>query len=428
MIPSRRASTLLAVFAMVLLAGPPVGAQVYSTEVISVARGASALVTPGVTIQRVSIGDPAIADAIVISPREVLVNALAIGSTSLIIWDANNNRRLYTVEVTADVATLQRQIRSLFPGEPITVTASGNVVILSGEASDALLARRALEIAQSTGATVINNLNIPPAQQILLQVRFAEVTQRALDRIGTELSVLRSDGSLGPDETLIETFSEGLVRLLLFEDDIRVSAVLEALQQDGTFRTLAEPNLLAIEGTEASFLAGGEFPYPVPRMTGGAESGITIEFKEYGVRLNFTPRITNAGNIRLDVAPEVSQLDLSNAVQFAGFAIPALITRRAETAIELRDGQTFAIAGLLDNSMQSTQTKIPFLGDLPILGPLFRSRNAEQRRTELLVLVTPRIVEPRDTPPPVPTGEPQDWPWDRKLRNPPGGTGGQIDH
>lgn len=397
------------------------GAQSVTSEVLTVARGTSALVASPNPIQRVSIGDPEIADAVVISPREVLVNGRKLGSTSLIVWEAGGGRRLYNVEVTVDAPALERQLRTLFPGQEITVAASGGVLILSGRVNDAGVARRALEIARGTGATVIENLNIPPARQVLLQVRFAEVNRSASLELGTQFQVGQTSARLNgqaPNEgdSFLETLSDGLVRLFLFEDDVQFGAVVRALQQRGMFRSLAEPNLLAIEGEEASFLAGGEIPIPVPQ--GGESNMITIQFREFGIRLRFTPRVTIAGNIRLDVAPEVSSLDYSNAIQFSGFLIPALRTRRADTQIELRPGQTFAIAGLMDNSIQRNTTRIPFLGDLPILGPLFRSRDVQENRTELLVLVTPQVVSPADAARAVPTGEPETWRWERSLREP----------
>lgn len=407
---------------LVLVACPParLSAQVQNS-VLSVPRGTSTLVTTATNIQRVSIGDPAIADAVTVSPREVLVNARALGSTTLIIWDANNVRQLYNVEVTADASALERQLRALFPDQPIQVTASGNIIILSGRVTDAGVARRALEIARGTGATVIENLAIPPARQVLLQVRFAEVNRTAALQLGARFGVGNTSVPLNPEapgegDTFVETLSDGLVRLFLFEDNIQIDAVLDALQTRGDFRSLAEPNLLAIEGRQASFLAGGEIPIPVPQT--GQNAGITIQFKEFGIRLRFTPRVTIAGNIRLEVAPEVSSLDFANAIQFSGFLIPALRTRRADTEIELRPGQTFAIAGLMDNSIQNNHGKIPFLGDIPILGPLFRSRDLAQNRTELLVLVTPQVVQPSGDAPPLPTGEPETWRWERELRNP----------
>lgn len=409
--------SLLAGLALLALASTGLSAQ----EVLSIPRGTSSLVTSPNNIQRVSIGDPAIADPVTVSPREVLVNAKALGSTTMIVWDVTGGRRLYNIEVTADARALERQFRALFPDQPIQVTASGNILILSGRVTDAGVARRALEIARGTGATVIENLAIPPARQVLLQVRFAEVSRSAATQLGTQFGVGQTSARLNPEtpnegDTFVETLSDGLVRLFLFNDNVQFSALIEALQTRGLFRSLAEPNLLALEGREASFLAGGEIPVPVPQS--GQNAGITIQFKEFGIRLRFTPRVTIAGNIRLEVAPEVSSLDYANAIQFSGFLIPALRTRRADTEIELRPGQTFAIAGLMDNTIQNNRGKVPFLGDIPILGPLFRSRDVTQNQTELLILVTPQVVEPAGEAPPLPTGEPETWEWDRGLRRP----------
>ncbi len=391
-------------------------------NVLTVARGTSQLVTIPITIDRVSIGDPAIADAVVVSPQEIVVNALTVGTTSLFVWDIGGTVRNYTIEVTIDASALQRQVDALFPGQNIVVTAAGDLVIFSGSVSDAGIGNRVLEIARGTGATVVNNLQVPPAQQILLSVRFAEVSRRALERLGADFLAGRTSAILNPlapvagDIVAGSSLSDGLVELFLFEDDVQVNAVVDALRRSGTFRSLAEPNLLALEGQEASFLAGGEFPYPVPQASGGASGNtITVEFKEFGVRLRFVPNVTIAGNIRLQVAPEVSSLDFANGIQFSGFNVPALLTRRAETSVELRDGQTLAIAGLIDNNTTRTVNKVPFLGDIPLLGALFRSREVLQNRSELLVLVTPRIVTPSDVAPPLPTGEPETWDWSRDL-------------
>lgn len=405
----------------------PIHSQVIASEgLVTVGRGTSALLPQPTTVRRVSIGDPAIADAVVVSPREVLVNGRALGSTTLFVWDVNENRRIYNIEVTVDAAALQRQIRALFPREQISVTASGNMVILSGQATTAAAAARALEIARGTGATVVDNLAVPPAQQVLLQVRFAEVTRTAATELGVDYRVgdTRTNLSGGlvaePGERVVETLSDGLVRIFLFEKNFQFEAVVRALKSRGLFRSLAEPNLIALDGTEASFLAGGEFPYPVPQTGGqGANQTITVVFREFGVRLRFVPRVTAAGNIRLDVEPEVSSLDFSSGLRLSGFAIPSILSRRAKTQVELRPGQTFAIAGLLDNSFLNNMDRIPLLGDIPILGNLFRSRNVRQRRSELLVLVTPRLVEPLNASPPVPTGEPETWPWDPSLQGRP---------
>jgi pilus assembly protein CpaC len=419
---SRYLFIALAALLGMTLAGARAAAQTPVGEALTIARGTSTLVTSATPIQRVSIGDPEVADAVVVSTREVLVNAKKLGSTTLIVWDTQGGRSLYQLEVTVDAAALERQLRTLFPTQQIAVTASGNILILSGRVTDASVARRALEIARGTGATVIENLSIPPARQVLLKVRFAEVSRTSALQLGAQFGGGETSARLNPEtpnegDSFVETLSDGLVRLLLFTDNVQFSAVINALQSRGLFRSLAEPNLLAIEGREASFLAGGEIPIPVPQA--GQGGIVTVVFKEFGIRLRFTPRVTIAGNIRLEVAPEVSSLDYSNAIQFSGFLIPALRTRRADTEIELRPGQTFAIAGLMDNAVQNSRGKIPFLGDIPILGPLFRSSDLQQNRTELLVLVTPQVVEPGAESPGVPTGEPETWEWERSLRGSP---------
>jgi pilus assembly protein CpaC len=220
-----------------------------------------------------------------------------------------------------------------------------------------------------------------------------------------------------PKDWFGETVSDGLVHLFLSNPSADFEAIIRVLKARGEFRSLAEPNLMALPGEEASFLAGGEFPYPVIQ-SGQSSGAVTIVFKEFGIRLKFTPEVTEAGNIRLHVAPEVSSLDFANGLNFQGYQIPSLLTRRAETEVELRDGQYLAIAGLLDNNWTKNVTKIPILGDIPILGSFFRSLDAQQSRTELLVLVTPRLVDATDTAPALPTGEASTWRWDGSLRGP----------
>jgi pilus assembly protein CpaC len=204
----------------------------------------------------------------------------------------------------------------------------------------------------------------------------------------------------------------------VFHDNERLSAFITALQGTGDFKSLAEPNLLALDGIEASFLAGGEFPFPFS----SGDGDISLIFKEFGIRLVFTPKVMNSGNIKLKVEPEVSTLDFASGLQAFGFAIPAILSRRATTEVELKDGQTFAIAGLIDNSITENLSRVPVLGHIPILGKLFQSQNMRQQRSELLVLVTPRLVQPSDEAPPIPTGEPEDWKWKRSLKEAPGQT------
>jgi pilus assembly protein CpaC len=248
-------------------------------------------------------------------------------------------------------------------------------------------------------------------------VRFAEVTRSALEEYSSALSTVNPQNLSDNGTFQGSTSSDGAVTFSLLNPGSSLDAVLRALKGRGDFKDLAEPNLLTLPGKEASFLAGGEFPYPTVQG-GGAGNAVTIVFKEFGVRLKFTPVIMRNGNIRLHVEPEVSSLDFANALSFQGFVVPSLITRRAETEVELQDGQHLAIAGLLDNSLVKNVNKIPLLGDLPILGQLFRSKSVRERRTELLVIVTPRIVGAVDTMPRVPTGEPLTWGMPKSLKMP----------
>ena len=395
-------------------------------QVVSVSKGASALLVNSTTIQRFSIGDPAVAEAVVVSPTEVLINGKTLGTTSLFLWDNSGAIRLYSVEVTADAPGLQRYLSSVLAGETIDVIASGNVVTLSGQVRDASVANRAVEIAKGSGATIVDNLTTPEAVQVLLKVRFAEVNKSAIKEFRSQLATLnphrldaRDDynpGWVGSSNTGEGGgFADGVVDFGLFNANASIEVLIRFLTSKGMLKSLAEPNLIALPGREASFLAGGEFPYPAVQG-GGANNAVSIVFKEFGIRLRFTPTITRGGSIRLKVAPEVSALDFSNPLVFGGFTIPSLLTRRAETEVEMKNGQYLAIAGLVDNTMTDNSTKIPILGDIPILGQFFRSKDARQRRTELLVLVSPKLVLPSDTPALLPTGEPASWKWSGQMK------------
>ncbi|MDH3424163.1 MAG: pilus assembly protein N-terminal domain-containing protein, partial [Gemmatimonadota bacterium] len=395
-----------------LLAATPTSAQLFITEPegsVSLARGTSAVLVTEAMISRVSMADPEVAEAVVVSPTEVLLNGRGLGTTTFVVWDTLGVRRIYGVEVTADAPALERSLLMLFPDEDIQVTARGNTLILSGPVSSAFVARRSLELAEGSGAVLIDNLQTPSPSQILLQVRFAEVSRSALNSLGNQvIDVLNPQRTTTDGDWRGTTDSDGIVELSLINSASHLRAVLQALRETGDFRSLAEPTLLALDGEEASFLAGGEFPFPT--VQGANQSNaVSIEWREFGVRLNFTPTITNIGNIRLDIAPEVSSLDFAGGLSIAGYQMPTILSRRAETKVELREGQSLAIAGLLDRSMQESIRKLPILGDIPILGAFFRSKDERQRVTELLVIVTPHIVQPSDLMPDIPTGEPETW-------------------
>ncbi len=424
-----RASGLrIASLALALLAGASGLAQgqrvvTQAERVVSITKGGSALLVNPVPIARFSVGDPNVAEATVVSPTEVILNGKGLGTTTLFVWDNSSQVRVYSVEVTADAPGLERYLRSLMPDEDIQVTASGNSITLSGSVKDPNTVARATQIAEGTGARVIDNLIAPPAVQVLLKVRFAETNRTALRDWAARLRVLNpqdlsdnGDWSGFTEPNAANT----TIGFLLDSGNAEAEALVQAATAKGDLRTLAQPNLLTLPGKEAYFLAGGEFPYPT--VQSGNSNNVTIVFKEFGIRLRFTPNMARNGAIRLKVAPEVSTLDFANGLVISGFEIPSLRTRRAETEVELREGQHLSIAGLLDNESTRNLTKIPILGDIPILGELFKSRSLRQRRTELIVIVTPQLVMASDTAPPVPTGEPGPmppaggWNWQRHLR------------
>jgi pilus assembly protein CpaC len=380
---------------------------------IGLTAGRSTVITTEFDITRIAITDPAVADAVVVQPREILIDGKTPGTISLIVWGPGT-RKQYDVVVDPGVAALQQQFQSLFPGEDIRVAVTEEALILSGNASSNAVMLRAGEIAAATSSKlkVINLLQLPggsESQQVMLQVRFAEVNRRALSELGLSLFVNRENWAArtttqqftAPDfDNDVLNFSDFL-NIFFFSREQGVGGVLRALKQRGFFQSLAEPNLIAYNGEEASFLAGGEFPVPIVQ---GATGTVSVVFKEFGIRLTFRPTI--AGDvIRLKVRPEVSALDFNNGITLSGFRIPALTTRRAETDVELRDGQSFAIAGLLNNISQEDGAGIPILSSLPIIGNLFKSRANRAERTELMVLITPRLVRPLDPDevPPLPT-------------------------
>jgi pilus assembly protein CpaC len=409
----------------------PAMAQDASTGVIDVAAGGHSVIETPAAITRVAIADPSIIDVLPVTARELVINGKAAGTTSLLVWDASGTRAAFNIRVSPDAANIEADLRRLFPGEDVQVRTSGKSVVLTGSVSNSGVADRMIAlVGGSVGdpASIVNEMHMPRPGQVLLKVRFAEVSRSALERSGINLLYTGPDGRVigsttgrpsgfrGDIDGTVSVLSDA-VNLFMFEPELNMTAFLQALESNGMFRSLAEPNLLAAHGVEASFLAGGEFPYPVAQ--GGASSGsVSIVFKEFGIKLDFTPFIRPGGNIRLTVAPEVSSLDFSNGLTIGGFSVPSILSRKASTEVELRDGQTFAIAGLIDNNMITDYDKVPLLGDIPILGSLFRSKELRQNRSELLVLVTPQIVYPQDDSPALPTGEPETWDWERHMDGP----------
>ena len=389
-------------------AGP--AAETPDATAIDLLVGRSTILNVGSTISRVSLTVPDVADAMVTTPQQLLIHGKTPGTISLFVWDKAGGIKTYEVNVRRDLSQLVEQVKQLFPGEPITVTGSGKDVVLAGTVSTKYVVDKAADVAAGYVEKKENVVNLlkqaegVTSNQVMLRVRFAEVSRSAMQEIGASyiLDQFKSDWDarattqqfsapeFDADKPGRVTFSDFL-NIFLFNSKHGVGTVIRALQNKGLFQSLAEPNLIASNGKEASFLAGGEYPYPVVQP-GGSGNAVTIMFKEFGVRLNFTPTVLSGDMISLKVRPEVSALDFSNAITLEGFRVPALSTRRTETEVELQDGQTFAIAGLMNNTLNNTMSKIPGIGDIPVLGYLFRSRAYQKQQTELVVMITPQIV------------------------------------
>ena len=372
--------------------------------------GRSTVLNVGAPISRVSLTVPDVADAMVTAPGQLLIHGKSPGTISLFVWDKGGAIKTYEVNVRRDLTILKEQVKQLFPGEQITVAGSGKDVVLSGSVTSKYVMEKAADVAGGFVEKKENVVNLLQQQegvasnQVMLRVRFAEVSRSALQELGATwiLNQFKNDWTaratteqfVAPDFDDSKpgrlTFSDYL-NVFVFNSKHGVGSVIRALSSKGLFQSLAEPNLITVNGKEASFLAGGEYPYPVAQMGNGA-TAISIVFKEYGIRLHFTPTVLGGDLINLKVKPEVSSLDFTNSIVLDGFRLPALSTRRADTEVELQDGQTFAIAGLMNNSLNQTVQKIPGIGDIPVLGLLFKSRAYQKNDTELVVMVTPTIV------------------------------------
>ncbi len=391
---------------------------------INVTAGKSVVVDCPRPVQRVAIGLGDYAEATAISPTEILLNGKTLGETSMIIWEVDGTRRFYniTVRSTANPTDdhldgLRRELQTELPDQPLKVSAAGGSIFLRGTVKDINSSDRAFQIA-STAGKVVNLLYVKvPASdpQILLKVRFASIDRSKSKQLGINFfstgfgNVIGgvNTGQFSPPTISTPNKSTGSgasftneLNMLAFFPGLNMGATIEALESKGVVEVLAQPNLLAANGKQASFLAGGEYPFPIVQGSGSGQVAVTIQFKEYGVRLNFIPTVTPRGTIRLQVAPEVSSLDFTNAVQISGFEVPAINTRKVKTEVELADGQSFAIGGLLDNRETETFEKLPFLGSIPVLGKLFQSISKTHTNTELIVIVTPEVVDP------IPAGAP----------------------
>ena len=403
-------------------AGQPGQPSQEGTQTVHIVVGHSLLIHTPSRVKRILTGNPAVIESVVTSPAELVITAKAPGSSSLMLWDEAGHNRYIDVYADLDVASLRNSVDQSFPYSTVDVESEGDKVVLVGTVPSKDVADQMLKMADNFTKEVVNGLRIAPPpreRQVVLKVRFAEADRQKLTAFGINLFSNGATNTLGITQTQqfgpmtlttqgnqnIFTFSDFL-NIWLFRPDLNLGAVIKDLQQKQVLQILAEPNLMAISGQPAHFLAGGEFPYPV--IQGGAAGSVptvTVQFKPFGVKLEFTGTIQENNTIRLKVAPEVSTLDYSNAVTISGFVLPALSTRRAETEIELKDGQSFGIAGLLDQRTTVQLSKMPGIGDIPIIGELFKSRSANFTNTELIVLVTPTIVDPVGGA--VPTNQPE---------------------
>jgi pilus assembly protein CpaC len=421
-------TSLLILGTAVLLARVPAAAQAEG-QALHVFVGKSVVINLQAPLTRILSSNPAVIDTLATSPTQIVVEGKTAGSSSLILWDATGHSQMLDVTVDVNIAHLRTTLEQTYPGETITIQSDGAHLILTGTVSDAKIVDDVGRMAASYSGGVVNSLLVAPQheEQILLEVKFAEVDRTKLQQFGINLfstGAANTIGTVGTQQfsppTLQTSGSSASgtpatgtinvtdpLNIFAFRPDVNLGVTIRDLEGKSVLQILAEPNLLALSGQKASFLAGGEFPVPI--VQGGQSVGVvTIQFRPFGVRLEFTAFVGKDRVIRLHVAPEVSTLDFSNAAIISGFTVPALSTRRAETEIELKDGQSFGIAGLLDNRAQVQLSKVPGIGDIPILGLLFRSHVINRSNSELVVLVTPRIVDPvkLNTPPPVPPANP----------------------
>jgi pilus assembly protein CpaC len=421
---SRHTASRLALFALAaLVAAVPLSARAQETGVnvsfatvskeaiaINALVGQSKIITFDRAIGRFSVSNPEVAEAVLVSPEQVVVNGKAFGQVNLIAWAKEGDKFVvFDVFVRTNLSLIDSQIRALFPKDDIRLSQANGSVVMSGSVKSPKAAQQAEAVIQAAGFKTVNLLETPTqaVAQVQLQIRVAEVSRSRARELSSTYAYQSQPGVGGSIGTgggpyTVNKVEAGSIfgtvagsALNLFVMGGNTANFIHALKSQGALRSLAEPNLIAMDGQQASFLAGGEFPVPVVQGgAGGGQQTVTIVFKEYGVRLNFKPTIIDEDHIRLELEPEVSSIDFANGVRFDGFVIPGLRTRRAKTGVELRDGQSFALAGLLDNSETQNISKIPGIGDIPILGNLFKSKSFQKNETELMFIVTAQLVKP----------------------------------
>ncbi len=391
-----------------LLAAPLSLVAQSAAENLNLTVGKSVVIDYPTDVRQISTSNPDVVDANPVTTREILLHGKGIGSATMVVWNKAGQRTFYNVTVDLNLEPLRRLLKETFPKEDVHIQSSRESISITGRVTSKEAGDRISALATPFAKTVVNNLQIVQLvdKQIILRVKFAQLDRNRTQQLGVNIVSTGATGTTGsistqqfgpPSVSSINntgttnfTVSDAL-NIFAFRPDLNLGAFIKALQSESVLQILAEPNLVTSNGKEASFLVGGEFPVPV--VQGGSNAGaVTIQFREFGIKLIFNPQITENKTIKMYLKQEVSTIDLNNAVVFNGFTIPALATRKAETNIELVEGQSFIVAGLIDNRETESYSKIPGLGDLPILGALFRSKNETKTRTELVMMVTPEIA------------------------------------
>jgi pilus assembly protein CpaC len=381
-------------------------------EILNLTAGRTMVLRSDQPVSRVYVTNPEVAKADVFSPREIVLTGVKAGSTTLNVWHNKETISLYTLNVSFDLSRLKQKLNSMFPEEKeLRVSAAHETITLSGRVSSTAVLSEIMSVAKSYAAEdkITNLVQVGGVHQVMLEVRVAEMSRSLGRQLGVNFGYDRN-GDFGvttlgglsnlnwdensfpgfPDEFSISNSINALFRF--HKGSASWTGLIDALKSEGLVKIMAEPTLIALSGQSASFLAGGEFPYPVPQGLGT----VAIEYRDFGVGLEFTPKVLSNEKININVTPSVSELDFSRGLQLEGITVPGLSKRMASTTVELADGQSFAIAGLLSESVKDNVNKFPFLGDVPVLGALFRSKSFQKGETELVIIATPHLVQPLD--------------------------------
>lgn len=392
------------------------GGYAQTAEDLRLTVGKSVVIDYPTDIRQISTSNPDIVDANPVTTREILLHGKGIGSATMVVWNKQGQRTFYNVSVELNLEPLRRIIKETFPGEDIRVISSRESISLTGKVTSKEVGDRAAALAAPFAKTVVNNLGLVAGidKQVILRVKFAQLDRSASTQFGVNLvstGATNTIGSVGTGQfatgrpasltgtiggavqgTVSQFTIQDALNIFAFRPDLNLGAFIKALQAESLLQILAEPNLVTSNGKEANFLVGGEFPVPV--VQGGGSNAVTVQFREFGIRLNFTPMLTENKTIKLRLRQEVSTIDLANGVSLNGFTIPALSTRKAETDVELAEGQSFVVAGLIDSRETDSYSKMPGLANIPILGAIFKSKDEKHQRTELVMIVTPEIAVP----------------------------------